>query len=174
MQFVLWLWHYQGAMGLKKKADIKYIASSCYFDSEMEVIQNGLHGDSEILNGVVSQILSYQIEVKQVHWEKGSCLPAEDTYEWPTEMNLTYTWDFQNVIRLQALGQWTVASFLVIHVRVPFGFAFQDFIGKSVDDRNFNKGVKFATSLCSHMELIVLILRSILLNSMWFISEHHN
>jgi hypothetical protein len=40
-------------MALKKKADKKYIASSCYFDSEMEVIQNGLHGDSEILNGVV-------------------------------------------------------------------------------------------------------------------------
>jgi hypothetical protein len=68
-------------------------------------------------------------------------------------MNLTYTWDFQNVVRLRALGQWTVASFLVIHVRVPFGFAFQDFIGKSVNDRNFNKGVKFATSLCSHMDL---------------------
>jgi hypothetical protein len=33
--------------------DTKYIASSCYSDSEMEVIQNGLHGDSEILNGVV-------------------------------------------------------------------------------------------------------------------------
>ncbi len=54
-----------------------------------------------------------------------------------------------------------MASFLVIHVRVPFGFAFQDFIGKSVNDRNFNKGVKFATSLCSHMDLIVLILGSI-------------
>jgi hypothetical protein len=40
-------------MALKKKADKKCIASSCYFDSEMEVIQNGLHGDSEILNGVV-------------------------------------------------------------------------------------------------------------------------